>query len=35
MIANNLTNATAIPDFGEYVDTTALEQVRPDSVNIL
>jgi ABC-type nitrate/sulfonate/bicarbonate transport system substrate-binding protein len=35
MIANNLTNATAIPDFGEYIDTTALEQVRPGSVRIL
>ena len=35
MIANNLTNATAIPDFGEYIDTTALEQVRPDAVSIL
>ncbi len=34
MIANNLTNATAIPDFGENIDTTALEQVRPESVRI-
>jgi NitT/TauT family transport system substrate-binding protein len=33
MIANNLTNATAIPDFRGYVDTAALEQVRPDAVN--
>jgi ABC-type nitrate/sulfonate/bicarbonate transport system substrate-binding protein len=34
-IANNLTNATAIPDFGEYMDTTALEQVRPESVRLI
>lgn len=34
MIANNLTNATAIPDFGTYVDTTALGQVRPESVRV-
>lgn len=33
-IANNLTNATAIPDFRTYVDTTALEQVRPESVRV-
>lgn len=35
MIANNMTNATAIPDFRHYIDTTALEQVRPDAVRIL
>jgi NitT/TauT family transport system substrate-binding protein len=35
MIANNLTNATAIPDFGEYIDATALEQVRPESVGLI
>ena len=29
MIANNLTNATAPPEFREYVDTTALAKVRP------
>lgn len=33
-IANHLTNATAVPDFGEYIDTTALEQVRPESVRV-
>ena len=34
MISNNLTNATAIPDFRKYIDPTALEQVRPDAVRI-
>ncbi len=32
MIANNMTNATAFTDVGEYIDTTALERVRPESV---
>ncbi len=35
MIANNMTNATAIPDFGKYIDTAALEQVRPESVRFI
>jgi ABC-type nitrate/sulfonate/bicarbonate transport system substrate-binding protein len=34
MIANNLTNETAIPDFRKYVYTNGLEVVRPESVNI-
>ena len=34
MIANNMTNATALPDVGEYIDTAALGQVRPESVRI-
>jgi len=35
MIANNLTNATAVPDFGRYVYTDGLEAVKPGSVNII
>jgi NitT/TauT family transport system substrate-binding protein len=35
MIATNMTNATAIPDFREFIDTTALGQVRPDAVRII
>jgi len=35
MIANNMTNATAIPDFGTCIDPTALEQVRPKAVRLL
>ncbi len=35
MIANNLTNATAVPNFREYVDTTALARVDPGAVTIL
>jgi ABC-type nitrate/sulfonate/bicarbonate transport system substrate-binding protein len=35
MIANNLTNATAVPDFRHYVYTDGLEAVRPGSVNII
>jgi NitT/TauT family transport system substrate-binding protein len=34
-IANNMTNATAIPDFRDYIDTTALGQVRPEAVRVL
>jgi len=35
MIANNLTNETAVPDFRRYIDTAGLEAVRPGSVNII
>ncbi len=35
MIANNLTNETKVPDFRDYIDTTALEEVKPGSVNII
>jgi len=35
MIANNLTNATAVPDFGKYIYTKGMEQVKPGSVNIV
>ena len=35
MIATKMTNATAIPDFQVYIDTSALEQVRPDGVRII
>ncbi len=35
MIANNLTNATSVPDFGQNIDTTGLETVKPGSVNII
>jgi NitT/TauT family transport system substrate-binding protein len=35
MIANNLTNATAVPDFRKFIYTDGLESVRPGSVNII
>ena len=35
MIATNMTNATTIPDVRSYIDETALEQVRPESVRII
>jgi NitT/TauT family transport system substrate-binding protein len=35
MIANNMTNATAVPDFRKYVSTDGLETVKPGSVNII
>ena len=35
MIANNLTNATAIPDFTKYISATALEDVNPAAVKII
>lgn len=35
MIANNLTNATEIPDFRDYIYTNGLEEVKPESVNII
>jgi NitT/TauT family transport system substrate-binding protein len=35
MIANNLTNAAAVPDFRRYLYPEALEAVKPGSVNII
>jgi NitT/TauT family transport system substrate-binding protein len=35
MIANNLTNATSVPDFGNYLYTGGLETAKPDAVNII
>ena len=35
MIANNLTNATSVPDFRRYIYEDGLESVRPGSVNII
>ncbi|MFA7198548.1 MAG: NrtA/SsuA/CpmA family ABC transporter substrate-binding protein [Methanoculleus sp.] len=35
MIANNLTNATTIPDFHDYISTESLASVKPASVNII
>jgi NitT/TauT family transport system substrate-binding protein len=35
MIKNNLTSAEKIPDFQKYIYTKGLEEVKPDSVNIL
>jgi len=35
MIANNLTNATAVPDFRRSVYTNGLEEVKPGSVRII
>ena len=35
MIANNLTNATAVPDFRDYIYTEGLEKIKPGSVNII
>jgi NitT/TauT family transport system substrate-binding protein len=35
MIANNMTNATAVPDFGRYIYTKGLDSVKPGSVNII
>jgi NitT/TauT family transport system substrate-binding protein len=35
MIANNLTNATTVPDFRNYIYTEGLESVKPGSVNII
>jgi NitT/TauT family transport system substrate-binding protein len=34
-IANNMTNATAMPDFGKYIYTESLAKVRPGSINII
>jgi NitT/TauT family transport system substrate-binding protein len=35
MIRSNMTNATTVPDFMQYIDTTALEAVDPSAVRIL
>ena len=35
MIANNMTNATAVPDFIRYMYTDGMEAVKPGSVNII
>ncbi len=35
MIRNNLTNATAVPDFRNYLYTDGLEKVKPGSVKII
>jgi NitT/TauT family transport system substrate-binding protein len=35
MIANNLTNATSIPDFNRYLYPDGLEAIRPSAVNII
>ena len=35
MIRNNLTNATAVPDFRNYLYTDGLDNVKPGSVNII
>jgi NitT/TauT family transport system substrate-binding protein len=35
MIANNLTNATTIPDFHDYISTESLSSVKSASVNII
>jgi len=34
MIANNMTNATAVPDFRNYISTQGLEEIKPGSVRI-
>ena len=35
MIQNNLTNATEVPDFRNYISTDGLKSVKPGSVNII
>jgi len=35
MIRNNLTNATAVPDFRNYLFTDGLDKVKPGSVKII
>jgi NitT/TauT family transport system substrate-binding protein len=35
MIANNLTSATEIPDFRDYIYTDGMDAVKPESVNII
>jgi NitT/TauT family transport system substrate-binding protein len=35
LIGNNLTNATSIPNFLNYIYIDGLESVSPDSVNII
>ena len=34
MIANNMTNATVVPDFRKYIYTKSLEEIEPGSVRI-
>lgn len=34
MIANNMTNATEVPEFRKYIYTEGLKAVKPESVNI-
>jgi ABC-type nitrate/sulfonate/bicarbonate transport system substrate-binding protein len=35
MMANNMTNATAMPDFRKFIHTKSLEEVKPGSVRII
>jgi len=35
MIANNMTNATQVPDFTRFISTESLENEKPGSVNII
>ncbi len=35
MIAHNMTNATGVPDFRDYIYTKGLDSVKPGSVNII
>lgn len=35
MIRNNLTNATAVPDYRKYLSTDSLGRVSPASVKII
>jgi NitT/TauT family transport system substrate-binding protein len=35
MIANNITSASAVPDFREYISTKSLEKIKPDAVRII
>jgi hypothetical protein len=35
MINNNLTSAKNIPDYRDYIYTKGLEEVMPESVNII
>lgn len=35
MISNDLAGEKSVPDFGDYVCTMGLEEVRPESVNII
>lgn len=35
MISNNMTNATNVPDLGNYIYEGGLEAIRPGSVNII
>jgi hypothetical protein len=35
MIQNNLTNATAVPDFRNYLYPEGLREIKPESINII